>query len=101
MKFDFTEGEWHSARIENHDPQKKPIEYYVCVDNENEIITICDCFGSESNARLIVCAPEMLKALIDLMTSPALASYRSAINNSRYSELIEKATGKKWEEIVK
>ena len=57
--------------------------------------------GDSANAQLIAAAPEMLEALIDLMTCDALKGHRIIIDNSRYSRLIEKATGNKftWEQI--
>ncbi len=53
----------------------------------------------EANSRLIATAPEILEALIDLMTCDALKHMSSTIDNSKYSLLIEKATNKTWEEI--
>ena len=63
---------------------------------------ICEStFNKKNNPdmNLIASAPEMLEALIDLMTCDALKGFHSVIDNSKYSKIVEKATNKSWEEI--
>ena len=49
--------------------------------------------------QLMAVAPEMLEALIELMTCDALKHMSHTIDNSKYSRLVEKATKKSWEDI--
>lgn len=99
MKFDFTDGEW---KIREHVP------YFI--DAKNEIIIPvartftmkCSDQTSEANARLISCAPEMLKFIDNLRTKVNnCGDLMKIINFIKYESdiIIEKATGKKWEDI--
>jgi len=74
---------------------------FFCIHNEIEQFrdTAVNSFKSKANAQLIATAPEILEALIDLMTCDALKHMSTTIDNSKYSRLVEKATNKSWEEI--
>lgn len=115
MKFDFTEGEWYVQR--NADVYTHIVR--INKDKGFEKVFLCqlaqDSSGeSRANAQLISCAPEMLSALIEYVMKFYRLTKMAHIKNSKYEHqykdnfykqhkkeinLIEKATGKKWEEI--
>jgi len=106
-KYLFTEGEWIQGKFLD----------VICVENKG---TICNTENDDrelieckANARLISCAPEMLKLLYNIVDKLIKASMK--ITNFSYNEcveilrkspdaeyinIIEKSTGKKWEEII-
>jgi hypothetical protein len=92
-KFDFTEGKWK----------------YVCfgddIQIQNGIHALAKVYYQpneehEANARLISYAPEMCKALVKYITFLKNKKYYDPLTIPTI-KLIEKATGKKWEEIIK
>lgn len=119
MKFDFTDGEW--KEIVSKDG------WYIKSDNHNnEDVMVCMSKiyretlpethkRQKADARLISCAPEMIKALIDVVKKYYDVCVEAPhIKRSKYYEdykqnfyndfkiqikIIEKATGKKWSEI--
>lgn len=68
------------------------------------IVADCCCSGiipiqeSEANIKLIAAAPEMFEALIKIQFK-AESIYNTEISETYYRNIIEKATGKTWEEI--
>jgi hypothetical protein len=100
MKSDFTDGEWITKRIGD------------IISIETKSTNICDVFfawnpESKANARLISCAPEMIKALIEQnIRIEKICKYVKNEITGLLSDIffenidiIEKATGKKWEDI--
>ena len=102
-KFDFTEGEWEIISTNNQDGiYSNKLNNRI---NEKILITVVhkDLFDHENidykaNARLIASAPEMLKMLIEIYDLADLEDFGMEINN-KIKAIIEKATGKTWEEI--
>jgi hypothetical protein len=98
-KFNFTEGKWGYEYSPANDayeifPKDKKGEFII----EKEICITAD--NNKANARLISCVPEMLKALIKYITFLKNKKYYDPLTMPTI-KLIEKATGKKWEEIIK
>lgn len=90
-KFDFTDGEW---KIKDDKPwliimpekSNSGVGHkYIALGGGNY----------EANARLILCAPEMLKALYGAVVENRLKDFET---RNLFLNLIEKATGKKWED---
>lgn len=96
-----TPGEWRPADIGDWK--------YVSI-GEKQSPSVCKVYGSndetlEANARLIACCPEMLEALIELISIVKIHS-EATKNNFAWAEvdyakeIIGKATGMKIEEII-
>ena len=87
-KIGITPGPWRVERTGDNMP------YIETEDGEENIACIMsfnDPGGVEANARLISAAPELLEAVI---------GFRQMLTRSEYLDpIIEKATGKPWEEI--
>lgn len=116
MKFDFTEGEWEFRDISYYEDGGK---YEIYKEHVNFDKIICSIEGGQTktlkyNARLIACAPEMLEALIektkqDVNAINQVLTIKESTKKELYEklcinehiDLIEKATGKSWEEINK
>jgi len=107
-RFDFTEGEWIINEFEVFPIEKLDID--DCVEITTKIIdhtSITIGHVYRHNAQLISCAPEMLNALIEIIKDYA-ETVELEENKDIYEEekiknhinLIEKATGKKWSEII-
>jgi hypothetical protein len=107
-KLGITPGPWEAQRGQEINPETM---IYVCHPNtECDETTVCN-FDEEddrenhfSNAQLIAAAPEMLEALIDLTLTIENDYYiRESDRKKDYPldcmKVIEKATGKSWEEI--
>jgi len=101
MKFDFTPGPWHIAEKGLGNKEEFPTVYAA---NEELIYvaTCSDCLTREptnnlANARLIATAPEMLEALISIVRT--CDSFSRNVARDEQKKVIEKATGKTWEEI--
>ena len=97
-KLGITPGPW----IKCHDVNKKIYEQIYSYGSGKIPISVVDRLSSFSgntkdrNATLIAAAPEMLEALIRITTGDK----RNHQLEIRYAKLIiEKATGKTWEEI--
>jgi len=111
-KFDFTEGKWEYEY--DNDIDCNDDNFWAFYRIKSKDFSICQ-VDSESNARLISCAPEMLNALIEDCLAYGnkmseedfefLKNQPVNINTplTRFIKkilLIEKATGKKWSEII-
>lgn len=95
-KLGITPGPWYRSFWNNIDgiwveDERSDIRHG---DSEN----ICDCIYSEADGKLFFKAPEMLEALIEWALQ-----WEKQFEPSRLFEetvsIIEKATGKSWEEI--
>ena len=101
-KFDFTEGEWEYNWKEAEFKvfsENKPICRIVKEFNEDGFLK------AEANARLIACAPETIMALIRATCTFEILNNQTGNDPETtqmlkyYTDIIEKATGKKWSEI--
>jgi hypothetical protein len=106
-KFKFTPGPWESF---NDDSDHQPVCFVgeSNIDNKGYEVgqrhTQMHEGDSKYDAKLISCAPEMLEALIQIIIFlKNIGLKNEKINDiclKDYIELIEKATGMKWEEIT-
>jgi hypothetical protein len=97
MKFDHTPGPWKVyARTE--------FLHHIGIKTEH-IDPISVAYGSnkegEANARLIAAAPEMLEALIEECFTCGGICEINKCDNCHRKDLLESATGKPIEEILK
>jgi hypothetical protein len=98
IKLDHTPGRWSWWLIIDN-------IYGVFTDAPSCSFAICAVKNNMANARLISCAPEMLEDLI----KEAQDNYNLNMGNPMYQgrppilfkNIIEKATGKKIEELIK
>ena len=96
MKLKHTPGPWIPERDDNEgiifilDDEGEDI---CLITNDESIFSEAD----EANARLIAAAPEMLDALIRLIKT--IRSFQRNIKHDYAIEVIEKATGLKYEEV--
>lgn len=121
MKFDFTDGEWYQSNFIDQKKysnmpdswkEKNRIEEKRRVYSKNGRL-ICRCESNwndieqdHANARLISCAPKMIKALIEIQKL-ACKTCKDWTENEQicdichvnYISIIEKALDKKWSEI--
>jgi hypothetical protein len=101
MKSDFTSGEWKVYGESNtiYCNGKMVCQFFDKLED--------DCENKEANARLISKAPEMLKALIDLVKNGNFFSSAIELDwefcgkefKETVIDIIEQAIGKTWEEI--
>ena len=98
-KFGITPGPWDTNLEDLND---------LCIyDSNGEWIANLD--SNIANARLIATAPEMLEALIEIIADCETSQISSAFDKEgrkyffsicqKYITIIEKATGKKWEDV--
>ena len=112
-KLGITPGPWKWGWVEDHMPQLEGnVEYsdmnpilisYDCGCKTREHDKACPLRPTEADRNLIAMAPEMLEALIEFVIDVEI-SYGSKKedflkNTKPVINLIEKATGKTWEEI--
>ena len=114
MNFDFTGGDWYMVEKAGLiDIKPQPNGVY----DDGSTPSICsvwkhdknfpDIYHSMNDARLIVCAPELLKALIDDIglfedmrdLYPDKKDFFQQIIDIKIKH-VKKATGKKWSEII-
>ena len=95
MKFDFTDGEWKYVKTGKHWNNKNLENIEIQYGNDGECI--CDTVYKEDDARLISCAPEMLKIIIAL--KKLYDKEMPVVFKNITRDIIEKATDKKWEDI--
>jgi hypothetical protein len=105
MKFDYTEGKWKGLHGDGINKKGNIVIY----SNDNHIANIIKNKNDSANARLIASAPELLKALINanIALSKLYTMYYEETNSMPYikelpeiENLIEKASGKSWKEII-
>ena len=110
MKFDFTNGKWEVCAYDYKERYVECNNKLICQFHNGDDMWE-EFENHEANAQLISCAPEMIKALIESTLKIEKDLYNwdydadsFYINMEKLYEknisIIEKATGKKWSEII-